>query len=103
MGNRCVQYFLRWALQLYGQDWIDENVHAFLALGPPFIGAPKCVRGIEMIKKTKLFIDLFFFLYFLFFNWFFLLFKLILKINNLFNNSGDLWRYNGFGSLFNRR
>ena len=46
MGNRTFQYFLQWVKMLDGQDWIDKNVHAFFALGAPFLGAPKTVRAI---------------------------------------------------------
>jgi len=45
MGNRCVQYFLEW-LKENDEEWIDENIHAFLALGPPFLGACKSVRAV---------------------------------------------------------
>jgi hypothetical protein len=45
MGNRCIQYFLRWATQRY-PNFLEENVHAFLALGPPFLGAPKTIRSL---------------------------------------------------------
>ena len=44
MGNRCIQYFLTWIKRKEGQKWIDENIHAFLALGAPFLGAPKAMR-----------------------------------------------------------
>ena len=47
MGNRTFQYFLQWMkIQEGGQKWIDENIHAFLAVGAPFLGAPKTVRSI---------------------------------------------------------
>ena len=48
MGNRTVQYFLKWILaqEEFGQKWIDENVHAFFALGPPFLGATKTIRAV---------------------------------------------------------
>ena len=48
MGNRNVQYFLQWivAQEEYGQTWVDQNVHAFFALGPPFLGASKTVRAV---------------------------------------------------------
>eukprot|EP00211_Chloroparvula_japonica_P000658 CAMPEP_0119157688 /NCGR_PEP_ID=MMETSP1310-20130426/52882_1 /TAXON_ID=464262 /ORGANISM="Genus nov. species nov., Strain RCC2339" /LENGTH=1683 /DNA_ID=CAMNT_0007150307 /DNA_START=39 /DNA_END=5090 /DNA_ORIENTATION=+ len=44
MGCRCIQYFLTWA-EATSPGWVDENVHAFLALGPPFLGAPKAIRA----------------------------------------------------------
>ena len=48
MGNRVTQYFLQWILDQpeLGQEWIDVNIHAFFALGPPFLGATKCVRAV---------------------------------------------------------
>mmetsp|Transcript_31741 Transcript_31741/g.49648 ORF Transcript_31741/g.49648 Transcript_31741/m.49648 type:complete len:702 (-) Transcript_31741:47-2152(-) len=46
MGNRVVQYFLRWVKIGIGQEWIDTNLHAYLALGPPFLGAPKSCRSV---------------------------------------------------------
>eukprot|EP00339_Tiarina_fusa_P000587 CAMPEP_0117006666 /NCGR_PEP_ID=MMETSP0472-20121206/6813_1 /TAXON_ID=693140 ORGANISM="Tiarina fusus, Strain LIS" /NCGR_SAMPLE_ID=MMETSP0472 /ASSEMBLY_ACC=CAM_ASM_000603 /LENGTH=969 /DNA_ID=CAMNT_0004708197 /DNA_START=770 /DNA_END=3679 /DNA_ORIENTATION=- len=46
MGCRNIQYFLWWVKsQENGQKWIDENVHAFFALGGPFLGSPKTVRS----------------------------------------------------------
>ena len=45
MGNRCAQYFLSWADKNY-PGWLDENVHAFLAMGPPFLGASKTLRAV---------------------------------------------------------
>jgi len=75
MGNRIIQYFLNWvrtinqplagqlAFQMnqpiklmidwttqaklnHGQAWIDQNIHTFVAVGAPFLGAPKSVRGL---------------------------------------------------------
>lgn len=65
MGNRIIQYFLNWVgllsyfsycdsnmnyikvkQQPGGQVWIDNNVHTFVAVGAPFLGAPKSVRGL---------------------------------------------------------
>ena len=45
MGNRCTQYFLTWVNENH-PGWTDKNVHAFLALGPPFLGASKSVRAV---------------------------------------------------------
>ena len=45
MGNRCVQYFLHW-LKLSDPSFLDQNIHSFLALGPPFLGAPKTIRSL---------------------------------------------------------
>lgn len=46
MGNKTVQYFLQFLKNsnTFGQRWIDTNIHAFYALGPPFLGAPKTIR-----------------------------------------------------------
>jgi hypothetical protein len=30
----------------HGQEWIDQNIHTFVAVGAPFLGAPKSVRGL---------------------------------------------------------
>ncbi len=46
LGNRCAQYFLSWARDHIGQQWIDENIHSLLALGAPFLGAPKAIRTV---------------------------------------------------------
>lgn len=48
MGNRNIQYFLQFVKtnKRFGQAWIDENIHAFFALGPPFLGATKTVRAV---------------------------------------------------------
>ena len=45
MGNRCVQYFM-WFAEAQQPGWVDAHVHAFLALGPPFLGAPKAMRAV---------------------------------------------------------
>jgi triacylglycerol esterase/lipase EstA (alpha/beta hydrolase family) len=72
MGNRIIQYFLNWVRTInqslvgqhllnqsiklpgwttqaklnHGQAWIDQNIHTFVAVGAPFLGAPKSVRGL---------------------------------------------------------
>lgn len=49
MGNRVFQYFLNWVIATdpaNGKAWIDHNVHTFLAVGAPFLGATKTVRGL---------------------------------------------------------
>ena len=45
MGNRCVQYFLHW-LKLSDPSFLEQNIHSFMALGPPFLGAPKTIRSL---------------------------------------------------------
>ena len=55
MGNRTFQYFLQWMkIQEGGQKWIDENIHAFLAVGAPFLGASKTVRSIVSGDQMEL-------------------------------------------------
>eukprot|EP01094_Clydonella_sp_ATCC50884_P022494 TRINITY_DN5186_c0_g1_i2.p1 TRINITY_DN5186_c0_g1~~TRINITY_DN5186_c0_g1_i2.p1 ORF type:complete len:1026 (-),score=294.33 TRINITY_DN5186_c0_g1_i2:182-3052(-) len=44
MGCRATQWFLWW-LKCTDPTFIDEHIHAFMALGPPFLGAPKLLRG----------------------------------------------------------
>ena len=56
MGNRTAQYFLEWAA-VQDPAWIDQHVHAQLALGGPFLGAPKTVRG--LITGDALGLDMF--------------------------------------------
>lgn len=65
MGNRTAQYFLNYAEVKLGRGWIDKHVNHlsycffykanlfllfqvanFIALGAPFLGAPKSVRGL---------------------------------------------------------
>mmetsp|Transcript_19419 Transcript_19419/g.54554 ORF Transcript_19419/g.54554 Transcript_19419/m.54554 type:complete len:1295 (+) Transcript_19419:74-3958(+) len=45
MGCRNVQYFLWWLDDKY-PGFADENIHAFMAMGPPFLGATKSVRAV---------------------------------------------------------
>eukprot|EP01116_Phalansterium_solitarium_P003591 TRINITY_DN14402_c0_g1_i1.p1 TRINITY_DN14402_c0_g1~~TRINITY_DN14402_c0_g1_i1.p1 ORF type:complete len:877 (-),score=239.38 TRINITY_DN14402_c0_g1_i1:38-2668(-) len=46
MGNRTFQYFLNWVKRKpNGQQWIDTHVYSFIAVGAPWLGAPKTVRG----------------------------------------------------------
>jgi len=45
MGNRCVQYFLHW-LKSSDPAFLEQNIHSFMALGPPFLGAPKTIRSL---------------------------------------------------------
>lgn len=61
MGCRCVQYFLHWVSHAH-PSFLAEHIHAFLALGPPFLGAPKTIRslivgdamGLEVSIQEKL-------------------------------------------------
>jgi hypothetical protein len=57
MGNRIIQYFCLWVVKRTGsRRWLDENVHTFVAVGAPFLGSPKCVRG--MISGDRFGMDL---------------------------------------------
>ena len=44
-GCKFCQYFLHWAEDNFGKEWIDNNVQMVIALGPPWTGAPKTVRA----------------------------------------------------------
>jgi hypothetical protein len=41
MGNRVFQYFLIWVERERGREWIDTHIHGLIAMGAPFLGAPK--------------------------------------------------------------
>lgn len=57
MGNRTTQYFLNWVEQREGRAWIEENVHAMFAVGAPWLGAPKSLRG--LISGDRMGLDTF--------------------------------------------
>ncbi|MEH2233084.1 MAG: hypothetical protein V7K71_26205 [Nostoc sp.] len=46
MGNRVTQYFLEWIKNdpSAGQAWIDEHIERYIAVSPPWIGAPLAIR-----------------------------------------------------------
>jgi ankyrin repeat protein/pimeloyl-ACP methyl ester carboxylesterase len=46
MGNRVVQYFLKWLVSTGQSEWIDTHVHAYLAMGAPFLGSSKSIRTV---------------------------------------------------------
>lgn len=48
MGGCVAQYFLNWVIVTHenGQEWIDKHVKCFMAIGVPFLGSPKTVRGL---------------------------------------------------------
>ncbi|KAH3757413.1 Lecithin:cholesterol acyltransferase [Pelomyxa schiedti] len=46
MGNRTIQYFLNKVKVEVGQRWIDDHIHEFIAVGAPFLGAPKTIRSL---------------------------------------------------------
>eukprot|EP01094_Clydonella_sp_ATCC50884_P019594 TRINITY_DN3870_c0_g1_i2.p1 TRINITY_DN3870_c0_g1~~TRINITY_DN3870_c0_g1_i2.p1 ORF type:complete len:791 (-),score=263.20 TRINITY_DN3870_c0_g1_i2:193-2565(-) len=60
MGNRNVQWFLNW-LEHTDPGFIEKNIHAYMALGAPFLGATKVIRsfmtgdalGLEMFLEMK--------------------------------------------------
>ena len=44
--RRVAQYFFKW-LELRGEvDWLEKHVHAFLAMGAPFLGSSKAIRTV---------------------------------------------------------
>jgi len=45
MGNKAIQYFLHWVDKM-DPSWCEKHVHAFLALGAPFLGAAKTLRTV---------------------------------------------------------
>eukprot|EP01117_Protostelium_nocturnum_P011179 TRINITY_DN4058_c0_g1_i2.p1 TRINITY_DN4058_c0_g1~~TRINITY_DN4058_c0_g1_i2.p1 ORF type:complete len:642 (-),score=192.45 TRINITY_DN4058_c0_g1_i2:22-1947(-) len=57
MGNRLVQYFLKWVQKFHGQQWIDDHIDTFVAVGAPWLGSPKAVKGTVVGEKFGL--DLF--------------------------------------------
>ncbi|GAX44681.1 hypothetical protein NIES4075_57000 [Tolypothrix sp. NIES-4075] len=51
MGNRVTQYFLQWVKntqlndeKLWGQEWIDQHIFRYIAVSPPWLGAPMSIR-----------------------------------------------------------
>lgn len=47
MGNRVTQYFLEWLKEensTTGQSWIDQHIERYIAVSPPWIGAPQAIR-----------------------------------------------------------
>lgn len=60
-GNRVIQYFLRWVEGKRGRPWIERHVYGFVAVGAPFLGAPKGLRclssgdrmGLEMFLNEE--------------------------------------------------
>jgi triacylglycerol esterase/lipase EstA (alpha/beta hydrolase family) len=49
MGNRTLSYFLHW---IGDRSWIDEHVHAWMALGTHFLG--NIPNFINLLKKARL-------------------------------------------------
>ncbi|WP_414567384.1 lipase/acyltransferase domain-containing protein [Nostoc sp. CCY 9925] len=51
MGNRVTQYFLQWVKNIrardgkeWGQEWIDKYIFRYIAVSPPWLGAPMSIR-----------------------------------------------------------
>lgn len=59
MGCRTVSYFLEWvkANVKDAEKWLDDHIHAWMALGAPLLGAPVTMRS--MIIGDTLGLDLF--------------------------------------------
>ena len=45
-GCKLGQYFLHWMEQIEGRQWIDKHLQTLIAVGPPWLGAPKAIRTI---------------------------------------------------------
>jgi len=45
-GCKFAQYFLHWAEDHLGKEWIDAHIETVIAIAPPWIGAPKVVRAL---------------------------------------------------------
>lgn len=60
MGNRVIQYFLNWIVYTCyptpeeGREWVSRNVHTFLAVGAPWLGSAKAIRGLVSGEKFGL-------------------------------------------------
>lgn len=57
MGNRVIQYFLNWVCHTdptNGRKWISTNVHTFVAVGAPWLGASKTIRALATGEKFGL-------------------------------------------------
>eukprot|EP01124_Arcella_intermedia_P023713 TRINITY_DN3825_c0_g1_i1.p1 TRINITY_DN3825_c0_g1~~TRINITY_DN3825_c0_g1_i1.p1 ORF type:complete len:984 (+),score=206.70 TRINITY_DN3825_c0_g1_i1:18-2969(+) len=46
MGNRIIQYFLLFVEINFGRKWIDEHIYSWVAVGAPWLGAPKMLRAL---------------------------------------------------------
>ncbi|PRP88451.1 hypothetical protein PROFUN_03168 [Planoprotostelium fungivorum] len=47
MGNKVFHYFCNWASRQpsLGIEWLQKHIHTFMAIGAPWIGSPKMIRG----------------------------------------------------------
>ncbi|BAZ20520.1 hypothetical protein NIES4073_13960 [Kalymmatonema gypsitolerans NIES-4073] len=43
MGNRVVQYFLKWIETNASEGWVDKYIERYIAISPPWIGAPQAI------------------------------------------------------------
>lgn len=66
MGNRVTLYFLQWiknsnpGQEGWGQAWLDKYIERYIAVAPPFLGAPMSVRMVatnDPIKLASLFLS----------------------------------------------
>jgi len=42
MGNRLIQYLLTW-MYTYNPDWVSKYIERYIAISPPWIGAPQAI------------------------------------------------------------
>lgn len=54
MGCKTCHYFLNFAKQKAGQEWIEKYVHTYFPVGAPHLGAPKSLRGTIVGDKMGL-------------------------------------------------
>lgn len=56
LGNCVTHYFLSYIIHRFpkGQEWLDRYVHTFFAVGAPWLGAPKSIRGLVCGDKMGL-------------------------------------------------
>eukprot|EP01127_Copromyxa_protea_P016156 TRINITY_DN4751_c0_g1_i1.p1 TRINITY_DN4751_c0_g1~~TRINITY_DN4751_c0_g1_i1.p1 ORF type:complete len:957 (+),score=156.27 TRINITY_DN4751_c0_g1_i1:1083-3953(+) len=53
MGNRIIQYFTWMMHSLYGRRWLDEHIHGWVAVGAPWLGAPKMCRALVYRRRKE--------------------------------------------------
>eukprot|EP01127_Copromyxa_protea_P003367 TRINITY_DN1318_c0_g1_i7.p1 TRINITY_DN1318_c0_g1~~TRINITY_DN1318_c0_g1_i7.p1 ORF type:complete len:1526 (-),score=243.36 TRINITY_DN1318_c0_g1_i7:2-4579(-) len=46
MGNKAIHYYLHYMEKEKGRSWIDSHIYSFVAVGSPWIGAPKILRAL---------------------------------------------------------
>ncbi|MDZ8082277.1 MAG: hypothetical protein RMX35_24835 [Nostoc sp. DcaGUA01] len=47
MGNRVIQYFLKWVEANQSRAWIDEHIERYIAISPPWIGSPQAIYRVS--------------------------------------------------------